>query len=301
MERDTEKLNAGRMRAIRLLHGFVSEKLDPDKSRAAKENFGSLLSRTMNVTVEEGFVGSIPIEWIRPHQNHSKETILLYCHGGGYVTGCMKYSRSLTAKLAHAANRELISFDYSLAPEHPYPAALEEAEAVWNHLLYLGYGSKNIIVAGDSAGGNLALALTLRLKEQKRKLPGGLLLFSPWTDMTCSGESYQSRMEVDPILDEAYIKDAVAAYANGQNLKNPLISPLFGNFDGFPPVLLETGDNEILLSDSTSLYKAMKKADVPVKMKLYPGMWHVFQMSPFKPANDAISTAADFIFQTFEQ
>ncbi len=166
----------------------------------------------------------------------------------------------------------------------------------WNYLMLLGYGARDVIVTGDSAGGNLALSLVLRLKEQKRLLPRGLVLMSPWTDLTSSGDSFRTRAEVDPVLNGAYIDRMVCSYAEGQDLKNPFISPLFGDFEGFPPVYIQVGENEILLSDSVRLHQAFVDANISVKMDTYPGMWHVFQMSPVKAARDAMNKSAEFIY-----
>ena len=205
-------------------------------------------------------------------------------------------SGSITNKLSSTTSMDVLSFDYRLAPEHPYPSATEDAMAVWDYLMHLGYGARDVIVAGDSAGGNLALSLVLKLKEQKRILPRGLILFSPWTDLTGSGKSYETKVDVDPILNREYLDNAIAAYASGQDLKNPLISPLFGNFTGFPPTYIQVGSNELLLSDSLLLKKNLEKYHVPVRLEEYKGMWHVFQMSPFKTAYDAMDQVAEFIF-----
>lgn len=162
--------------------------------------------------------------------------------------------------------------------------------------MLFGYGARDVILTGDSAGGNLALALSLKLKEERRLLPRGLVLMSPWTDLTSSGESFESREALDPVLDKPYIDRMVSAYAEGQELKNPLISPLFGNFEGFPPTYIQVGENEILLSDSLRLHQAFVDANVSVKIDIYPGMWHVFQMSPIKAAKEAMNKNAEFIY-----
>ena len=162
--------------------------------------------------------------------------------------------------------------------------------------MLLGYGARDIIVGGDSAGGNLALALVQRLKEEKRLLPRGLVLMSPWTDMTLSGKSHESRKEIEPVLDEEYLKQAIKAYIGEEDLCNPLVSPIFADFEGFPPTYIQVGDNEILLSDSSMLHKKMIKANVSVKIDVYTGMWHVFQMSPFKTAYEAMEKNAEVIF-----
>ncbi len=167
---------------------------------------------------------------------------------------------------------------------------------VWDYLMLFGYGARDIILAGDSAGGNLALALTLKLKEEKRLLPRGLVLLSPWTDLTSSGKSHESRKEADPVLDEEYLNRMIHNYAPKEELAEPLISPLFGDFSGFPPTYIQVGDNEILLNDSVSLHKKMIKENVSVKMDVYKGMWHVFQMSPLKTSYEAMEKCAEFIY-----
>ena len=162
--------------------------------------------------------------------------------------------------------------------------------------MLLGYGARDVIVAGDSAGGNLALSLVLKLKQQERLLPRGLVLLSPWTDLTSSGETHTTRAEVDPVLDKDYLERMISNYAKGQELEDPLISPLFGDFTGFPPTYIQVGDNEILLSDATRLHRKMIQANVSAKIDIFEGMWHVFQMSPFKTAYEAMEKNAEFIF-----
>lgn len=189
-----------------------------------------------------------------------------------------------------------VVLDYRLAPEHPYPAATEDAMKAWNYLMLLGYGARDVIVTGDSAGGNLALSLVLKLKEQERLLPRGIVLMSPWTDLTGEGKTFQTKAEVDPVLDREYIDRMTKAYAPDRDLTDPYISPLYGDFRGFPPVYIQVGENEILLDDSLRLYKNLIKAGVSAHMDRFPGMWHVFQMSPFKRANEAMDKSAEFIY-----
>ena len=191
---------------------------------------------------------------------------------------------------------DVLAFDYRLAPEHPYPAACEDAMKAWDYLMLLGYGARDVIVAGDSAGGNLALSLVLKLKEEQRLLPRGLVLLSPWTDLTASGKTHTTRALVDPVLDADYLRKMTENYAAGRELTDPFISPLFGDFEGFPPTYIQVGDNEMLLSDSTMLHKKLVAANVSAKIDVFKGMWHVFQMSPFKTAGEAMEKNAEFIY-----
>ncbi len=290
-----EKRNQNLMHLIKRMHGVV-ENTDLEKHRQSQDHFGVLLGSNKEVDIRELEIDGIHGEWISVNRAHMKKYIILYCHGGGYSTGSSIYARTLTTKFATSTSMDVLCFDYRLAPEHPYPAATEDAMRIWNDLMLLGYGARDIIVAGDSAGGNLALSLVLKLKQEGRLLPRGVILMSPWTDLTASGKSHVTRAEIDPVLNADYLKEMTSNYAAGEDLKNPLISPLFGDFTGFPPTYIQVGDNEMLLNDATMLHKKMVKANVSVKMDIFKGMWHVFQMSPFKTAYEAMDKNAEFIY-----
>ena len=295
MEEKSSKRNQNLMQLIRRVHGLV-ENPDLEKHRQSQDHLGSILGNTRDINYREIDIDGTYAEWVSVNRVHMKKYVILHCHGGGYSTGSSLYARTLTSKLAASTSMDVLCFDYRLAPEHPYPAATEDAMKVWNYLMLLGYGARDIILTGDSAGGNLALALTLKLKEEGRLLPRGIVLMSPWTDLTSSGESFTEKAEVDPVLNSDYINRMIQAYADGQDLKNPMISPLFGDFKGFPPVYIQVGENEILLSDSLRLHRAFVKANVSVKLDTYRGMWHVFQMSPVKAAREAMDKNAEFIY-----
>ena len=279
---------------IRRVHGLVDNP-NIEKKRQSQEQLGAFLGNTKEITYEEFSVEEIPAEWVIVNRPHVKRNVILYCHGGGYSTGSAKYARTITSKLALNTSMEVLAFDYRLAPENPYPAALEDAMKVWDYLMLRGYGARNVIVAGDSAGGNMALALLLKLKEEKRMLPKALVLFSPWTDMTCSGESYLGRMHRDPVLTPEYLQQIRADYTNENNYENPYVSPLFGDLSDFPPTLIQVGENEILYNDATRLHNKMCEQGVSVQLDEYEKMWHVFQMSPVKKAQEAVKKCAEFI------
>ncbi len=290
-----EKQNQGLMNVIRKVHGMV-EHPDIDKHRQSQDRIGALLGTEKTVEYIPVEVEGMSGEWVRVKRAHMKKYVILYCHGGGYSTGSTVYARTLTTKLAESTSMDVFCFNYRLAPEHPYPAAAEDAQKAWNYLMYLGYGARDVIVAGDSAGGNMALSLLLRIKDQRRILPRGMVLLSPWTDLTASGKSHTTKEALDPVLNHAYLMEMTHNYAQGQDLNDPYISPLFGDMTGFPPTYIQVGDNEMLLSDSTNLHKKLVKANVSVKIDVYKGMWHVFQMSPFKTAYEAMEKNAEFIF-----
>ena len=289
------KRNQNLMHLIKRVHGIV-ENPDIEKHRQSQDTLGSILGNTRDIHYRELNIEGLYAEWVSVNRAHMKKYVILHCHGGGYSTGSSLYARTLTSKLAESTSMDVLCFDYRLAPEHPYPAATEDAMKVWDYLMLLGYGARDIILTGDSAGGNLALSLALKLKEQGRLLPRGIVLMSPWTDLTSSGKSFEAKAEVDPVLDRDYIDRMVAAYAPDMDLKQPLISPLFGDFEGFPPVYIQVGENEILLSDSLRLHQALVDANVSVKIDAYKGMWHVFQMSPVKAAREAMDKNAEFIY-----
>ena len=289
------------MRALKALHSAGSpDAMTPEElehQRRNQELLGRLTAPMAGMDYEEFSIGTMPAAWTRLKAPHGNRRVILYCHGGGYTSGNLGYSRVLSSKLAHVTGYDVLSFEYRLAPEHPYPAAVEDALRAWDYLMYLGYGAENVTAAGDSAGGNLALVLCTRLKAAGRRLPRALLLMSPWTDMTMSGASYRERAESDPMLTAEYIEAVRSAYAGGQDYRSPELSPLLGDLRGFPPALIQVGDHEILYSDSAALQEALHRAQVPCRLEVSEGMWHVFQMVPVKKAAAAMESAARFLLE----
>ncbi len=290
-----EAVNQSAMSLIRKVHGMIDNP-DIEKHRHSQDQVGALFGNAKDIQIREFQIKDREAEWVSVTRAHMKKYVILYCHGGGYSTGSRLYARTLTTKLAETTSMDVLAFDYRLAPEHPYPAACEDAMKAWDYLMLLGYGARDVIVAGDSAGGNLALSLVLKLKEEQRLLPRGLVLLSPWTDLTASGKTHTTRALVDPVLDADYLRKMTENYAAGRELTDPFISPLFGDFEGFPPTYIQVGDNEMLLSDSTMLHKKLVAANVSAKIDVFKGMWHVFQMSPFKTAGEAMEKNAEFIY-----
>ena len=186
------KMNQNLMNLIKRVHGLV-EKPDIEKYRQSQDYIGAILSSARDIVYKEVNIEGMYGEWVGVSRAHMKKYVILHCHGGGYSTGSCLYARTLTSKLAASTSMDVLCFNYRLAPEHPYPAAPEDAMKAWNYLMLLGYGARDVILTGDSAGGNLALSLMLRLKQEGRLLPRGLVLMSPWTDLTSSGESFWRR------------------------------------------------------------------------------------------------------------
>lgn len=289
------------MRMLKALHSATApEEMSAEeleKQRKSQEFLGNLTAPMIGMDWEPFTLDGMPAAWMRLARPHRRRHAILYCHGGGYTSGTLGYSKVLASKLTKVTGYDVLSFEYRLAPEHPYPAAVEDALKAWDHLMRLGYGARDVVVAGDSAGGNLALVLCLRLKAEGRMLPASLLLMSPWTDMTASGESYQNREEIDPMLTPAYIYAVREAYAKGQDLNSPELSPLFGDLTDFPPTLIQVGSNEILYSDSERLRDAMCAAGVSCHMEVFEDMWHVFQMFPIKKAAAAMEEMGRFLLE----
>ncbi len=235
------------------------------------------------VTVCGISVNGIHSEWIEP-VSMEKERVMLYLHGGGYCICSLDTHRGLVSRLVLASQARALTPAYRLAPEHPFPAALEDALATYRWLLQKGTPPNRIAIGGDSAGGGLALATAVSLRDDNEPLPAALFLLSPWTDLTFSGESMHTRQEVDPIFQSGNRLSYHPPYIGSDSPSNPLISPLLADLRGLPPTIVHVGNDEILLDDSTRLEKKMKAAGVEVEIKVWEGMWHVFQaFAPFAP------------------
>lgn len=206
--------------------------------------------------------------------------IILQLHGGGYYGKMHNTYRNMAGLYNELSNGiDVLSIDYRVAPEHPFPAALEDALAAYQWILDQGYDREKLFVAGDSAGGGLALALCLYLRDHGMQLPRGIITMSAWTDLTKSGESYRENFERDPIFGGS--KNTLVykeGYYRDDTPKNPYISPIMGEYTGFPPMLMQVGEYEMLLSDTLTVAEKAKNAGVEVKEHTYKGMFHVFQM-----------------------
>ncbi len=219
--------------------------------------------------------------------------ILLYLHGGGYAVGSARTHALMCDTLCTYANLRGLVLDYRLAPEHKFPAGLDDAEAAYDWLR-LTHPAARIFVAGDSAGGGLSLALTLRLKTHKKQLPDALGLISPWTDLTASGESVKTRAIRDPMIAPHHLTEYAAYYAD-DDLKNPLVSPVFGDMHDMPPMLVQVGSEEILFDDSTRVVDAVKAAKGDARLQIWDKMPHVHQIALFIPeAKRALQDMASF-------
>ena len=286
-----------------LLRSFVSLVIRPTfalppnaVSRRKLEKLGQLLWMARGSKLTFSPLGGVATEWVA-NPKAGAEGFVLYLHGGAYVTGSPRTHRGLTSRLARDAKVCVAVPDYRLAPEHPHPAAVDDAFAAYQALLIQGIPASKIIVAGDSAGGGLSMALALRLKAAALPLPAGIVLLSPFVDMTLSGQSMKTPQHKEWLLSKPAIFSAGQHYAGGQDARAPTISPLFADLSGLPPLFIQVGTDEVLLDDSTRLSQAATQQGVAVTLQIWPRMWHVWQLhgGQMPEADRAITAIAAFV------
>ncbi len=232
--------------------------------------------------------------WFTP-DGFSKSKTILYFHGGGYVMGSHHSHRSLIARIARASNCKALAINYRKAPENPYPAAVEDALKTYKQMIVDGY--ENIFIMGDSAGGGLTLALLQLIRKHKLSKAAGAVLLSPWTDLTLSGDSIETKKDEDALISRHLLEIYSKRYYAESDPTNPLISPLFADFKGFPPTLIQVGGSEVLFDDAIRLAQKMNKANVNVQLEIYDKMMHVWQFFAgiVPEGNKAISEIGDFV------
>lgn len=267
--------------------------LDQLRTKLVKDT--RFLKPPKDVKVTSINAAGISAEWLDPPHPVSGKA-MIYLHGGGYVMGSPTTHRSLVARLAKACGVRTLSVDYRLAPEHPFPAALEDALTVYQWMLDQGVLPKNIIIAGDSAGGGLTLATLISLRDNHRPLPAMALCISPWTDLTLTGESITNCAKIDPYISKDLLKLG-AHYVGDNDPQHPLISPFYADLKGLPALLIHAGTDEVLLSDTMRLAATAKHANVEVTVKIWERMWHGFHLwAPYLPeANQAIKEISVFV------
>lgn len=243
---------------------------------------------------EKILADGVACEWIKP-VNETPSPVLLYFHGGGWVLGLYNNHRWMVANLAQAAGVRALVVDYRLAPEHPFPAAVDDCVTAYRWLLKSGVSAQQIVFAGDSAGGNLVLATAVAARDAGDPLPAGLVCLSPMTDLAYTGDSYYKVK--DTMMSPPFTSRLASHYAGDTPRTNPLLSPHYADLHGLPPLLIHVGEDELLNSDSTRLAENARKAGIDVQLKIWPRMWHVFQMFvPYMPeASEAVAEIAAFV------
>lgn len=287
------------MKALKAVNSIAGKSLteeDLKRQRSSMEIAGRLAAPTGGVGLESFNVNEVPCEWVKPDLAHNPKYVILYAHGGGYTCGGLGYARILAAKLAVSTGFSVVSFEYRLAPEHKYPAALEDGRKVYDYLIEKGYDAKHILMAGDSAGGNLVVCLTQKLLMEGRPSPRMLILFSPWTDMTAKSKSYQQFDGKDPILTKDYVESVREAVIGAEaEPSDPIYSPLFGEFEHFPTTFVQVGRTEILYEDSATLVKKINKTGGKAKLDVEKDGWHVYQQMPLPVASRAMKRLSDYV------
>ncbi len=267
-----------------------------EQQRADMEGQGQRARMPPRVEVESVTVGSMYAEWLRPREAEP-ESAILYLHGGGYTMGSCDTHRALAARIAAAGKASALMINYRLAPENPFPAALEDVTKAYASLLSDGRLAARTVVIGDSAGGGLAIALAVGLRDLGKPLPAGIVGISPWLDLSMSGETMKTCARSDPLISwESSVLQA-RRYVGKHDPREPLISPLFADVHGLSPLLLQVGEHEVLRSNSVRMAERARAAGVDARLEVWPGMWHVWHAwGSFVPeARRAIKRIGNFV------
>ncbi len=251
---------------------------------------------SVGAKTEKVDAGGVKAEWIAAPKA-AADRVILYCHGGGYVLGSIHSHRDMCERLSRAGEARVLALDYRLAPEHPFPAAVEDATAAYRWLLKQGIRPKRIAISGDSAGGGLTFATLLALKKAGDPMPACATPLSPWVDLEGLGESMTSKVNEDPMVAKHLIEQMGKTYVQSGNLRDPLAAPLYGDLRGLPPLLVQVGSRETLLDDAVRMAEKAKKAGVDVELDVWQGQIHVWQIfaSRLDEGEQAIQKLGAFI------
>ena len=260
-----------------LLTGLVTEEpRSLEDFRTSYDEAGKAFGLPEGVTVTPVSAGGVPGEWLAPTAGAGKR-VLLYLHGGGYALGSLDSHRHLAARTALALNGRVLLIDYRRSPEHPFPAAVDDALAAYRWLIETGVDPAKLAVAGDSAGGGLTVAVLLAARDAGLRLPAAVVCISPWANLENKGASYSAKANVDPMVRHADLELWTAAYLGTSTpRRTPLASPVFADLKGLPPFLIQVGSSEVLLSDSHLLADRLKEVGVSVDLHVWPDMIHVW-------------------------
>lgn len=272
------------------------EKMRPETDKSMTKVYGRPLR---NVKISPIKLTEYPAFFYEPENIIDDGWAILYLHGGGYFMGDININKGFVSRYANNVKMKIYSFDYPLAPENPYPAAVDATVAFYKKMMGLGIDPKKIIFSGDSAGGGLSLAVCHALKKAGIPLSGMLVLFSPWVDLTLSGETITTNKDTDLMITKALIKDASAFYAGEHDRKDPCISPLFGDFAGFPPVYFMAATDELFFSECDALHDALEKSDVDVYFTMWAKAHHAFivGMHLFPESKRIMNSIRKFIYK----
>ena len=291
----------------RILTKFlVATKFNPNKTinemRRGMESLARLTSLPSKTKVEKVTIHKISAEWICAAEA-LEDRAILYLHGGGYNICSPNTHRELAANISKASGAKVLLPDYRLAPENPFPSALEDAILAYRWLLDTGLKSGKVAIAGDSAGGGLSLATTISLRDAGEPLPASIVCISPWTDLEMSGHSIATHAEIDPMLNLQSLKIMATNYIGNGTARDPLISTIYADLENISPLLIHVGSDEILLNDSTRIAEKAKESGVDVTLEIYDHMWHVFHLNArlMPEAKSAIKELGAFIRNYYDK
>ena len=273
-----------------------SAELSIQDQRAAFQELASQFQPAQDVRCEPVDAGGIPAEWITtPEAGH--ESAIYYLHGGGYVMGSIGTHRDMISRLSRAARARALAIDYRLAPENPFPAAVEDSTSAYRWLISTGVDPARLVIAGDSAGGGLTMATLVALRDAGDPLPAAAVCLSPWVDLEGVGESMTTRAEVDPMVQRESLLQSAKAYLRDADPRTPLAAPLYADLSGLPPLLIQVGTAETLLDDSTRLAERARAAGVEVILELWDDMIHVWQFcaAMLPEGQQAIDRIGEFV------
>ncbi len=285
---------------FRIQHTFSrsSGEVDLKKERAELEKLGSMFKPLTPIECVKEIANGVPVEWITTPDSQTQR-VVFYIHGGSFVSGSINSHRSLAADIAHAARARSLIIDYRLAPEHPFPAVLEDAVAAYQWLIANHTAPQHITITGDSAGGGLTIALLVKLRDLGQPMPAAAVCLSPMTDHTYSGDTWGTNARTDIVIYPKKEREFTRMYLGGADPHEPLVSPHFAELKGLPPLLIQVGSHEVLLSDSRRLAEKARSVGVDVTLDEWEEMQHVWQFAAsFIPeSRKAIARIGEFIQQ----
>jgi monoterpene epsilon-lactone hydrolase len=283
---------------------LVASKFNPnmtiDEMRRGMESLTKLARLPSKTKVEKVSFNGISAEWICAKEAH-EDRVILYLHGGGYNIGSLNTHRELAAHISMTSGAKVLLPNYRLAPEHPFPSALEDTTSAYRWLLDTGLTGRNISIAGDSAGGALSIATSISLRDTGEPSPASIACISTWTDLEMSGNSIKTLAKIDPLLNLQLLKIMASNYIGDNDPCSPLISPIYADLRGISPLLIHVGSDEMLLDDSTRIAEKAKNAEVDVTLKIYDQMWHAWHLNVrlMPEAKNAIEELGSFIRKHF--
>ncbi len=277
---------------------FINELKHPG-IEAQREEFETV-ARTFkilpDVELESVEIEGLDAEWVKIH-GQSPEIFILYLHGGGYSLGSIQTHRELVSRIARACEAKALVLDYRLAPENPFPAAIEDALAAYRYMLQQNISPQKIVVMGDSAGGGLTMSTLLSIRDKGEKMPCAGVCISPWVDLAGTGDSLKTRAHLDSMISPKILPEMARQYLGNEDPKNPLVSSIYADLSHLPPLLIQVGTNEVLFDDSTRLAQRAKECNVQVDLDIWESMGHVWHFfgSLLPQSNQAIDKIANFI------